>query len=260
MYKTIIYEENKNVATVTLNRPEYGNAFSAETYQEIIDVMNDIDQNDDIHVVILTGAGKYFCSGGDVRFFQQMIDAGESIKEEQVLMTGRMIKSILQNSKPVIAAINGVAAGAGLGLALACDFIVMGESSQLVTAFINMAFPGDTGLIYTMQQALGTFRTKKHVMLNEPIDAELASAYGLTYDVVPDQQLMQRAEELALQITKGPAQALAHQKALMAELFYPDIDEFNEQEAKYMHLSSKHPEHKEAVGAFLAKRSPNFKG
>lgn len=259
MYQTLLYEEENQIATVTINRPEYGNAFSEETYEEIIDVMNQIDQNEEVHTVILTGAGKYFCSGGDVRFFQRMIDEGQPVTEEMVLLTGRMIKSIKQNSKPVIAAINGVAAGAGLGLALACDFIVMGESSQLVTAFINMAFPGDTGLIYTMQKAIGSFRTRKHVMLNDPITAELALDYGLTYEVVEDQNLMLSAEKLARRLVDGPAEALSYQKALMAELFYPEIDEFNEQEAKYMNLSSKSDEHREAVDAFLHKRRPNFK-
>lgn len=259
MYKTILYAEENQIATVTINRPEFGNAFSEETYQEIIDVMNEIDQNEEIHAVILTGAGKYFCSGGDVRFFQKMIDNGESVSEENVLLTGRLVKSIKQNSKPVIAAVNGVAAGAGLGLVLACDFIVMGESSQLITAFINMAFPGDTGLIYTMQQAIGTFRTTKHVMLNEPIDAKQAKEYGLAYDVVSDQELIPMTTKLAEKLVNGPTKALGYQKALLAEMFYPEIDEFNKKEAEYMHKSSISDEHKEAVDAFLTKRKPNFK-
>lgn len=260
MYKTLLYKEENQIATVTFNRPEHGNAFSEETYEEFIDVMNKIDQNEKVQAVILTGAGKYFSAGGDVQFFQKMIDEKKSVSKENVLLTGRMVKSIKQNSKVVIAAVNGVAAGAGLGLALACDFIMMGESSQLVTAFINMAFPGDTGLIYTMQQAIGTFRTTKHVMLNEPIDAKLAHEYGLTYEVVEDRELIEATTKLAEKLVSGPSNALAQQKTLMSELFYPEIDDFNEIEAEYMHLSSKSDEHKEAVDAFLTKRKPNFKG
>ena len=259
MYKTLLYTEENQIATVTINRPEYGNAFSEETYEEIIDVMNKIDKNEQIHVAILAGAGKYFCSGGDIHFFQKLIDNKENISEENVLLTGQMVKSIKQNSKPVIAAINGVAAGAGLGLALACDFIVMGESSQLITAFINMAFPGDTGLIYSLQQAIGTFRTTKHVMLNEPITASLAQEYGLAYEVVADTKLMETSTQLATKLANGPIGALGYQKALMAEIFYPEIDEFNTKEAEYMHKSSMSEEHKEAVDAFLTKRSPKFK-
>lgn len=259
MYNTILYDEKDNIATITLNRPEYGNAFSEETYEEIIDVMNKIDQNDDVYSVILTGAGKYFCSGGDVRLFQEMIDKGIEISKELVITTGRMVKSIKQNSKPVIAAVNGVAAGAGLGLALACDFIVMGESTQLVTAFINMGFPGDTGLIYSMQQAIGTFRTTRHIMLNEPIDAKLATEYGMAYEVVKDEELLGEANQLAEKLAAGPTQAMGYQKELLAEMFYPGIDEVNAKEAIYMNKSSKSADHKEAVDAFLNKRHPKFK-
>lgn len=259
MYNTILYEEKNNIATVTINRPEYGNAFSEETYEEIIDAMDKINQNDEIHSAILTGAGKYFCSGGDVRLFQEMIDKGIEVSEEAVITTGKMVKSIQKNSKPVVAAINGVAAGAGLGLALACDFIVMGESSQLVTAFINMGFPGDTGLIYSMQQAIGTFRTKKHVILNEPIDASLAMDYGLAHTVVKDEDLLESSYQLAGKLAAGPTQAIGYQKLLFAEMFYPEIVDVNEKEALYMNRSSKSDDHKEAVDAFLNKRSPKFK-
>ena len=259
MYNTILYDEKDSVATVTLNRPEFGNAFSEETYAEIIDVMDKIDQKDHVHAVVLTGAGKYFCSGGDVRLFQEMIDKGIEVSEEAVITTGRMVKSIKQNSKPVVAAINGFAAGAGLGLALACDFVVMGESTQLVTAFINMGFPGDTGLIYSLQQAIGTFRTTRHIMLNEPIDAKLATEYGIAYAVVKDEEIFGAATQLAQNLASGPTEAMGYQKALLAEMFYPGIDEVNEKEAVFMNKSSKSSDHKEAVDAFLNKRQPKFK-
>ena len=126
-------------------------------------------------------------------------------------------------------------------------------------AFINMAFPGDTGLIYSLQQAIGTFRTTKHVMLNEPITASLAQEYGLAYEVVADTKLMETSTQLATKLANGPIGALGYQKALMAEIFYPEIDEFNTKEAEYMHKSSMSEEHKEAVDAFLTKRSPKFK-
>ena len=101
MYQTILYTIENQVATVTINREEYGNAFSETTYQEIIDVMADIDQNPEVKAVILTGAGKYFCAGGDVKYFQHLIDTGQGIPEEGVLKTGEMVRSIRQNSKPL---------------------------------------------------------------------------------------------------------------------------------------------------------------
>lgn len=259
MFKTILYEVEDHIAIVRINRPEYGNAFSEETYQEIIDVMDEISEDDNVYAAVLTGVGNHFSAGGDVTYFQKMIDREQAISEEAVLLTGRMVKSIKQNSKPIVAAINGVAAGAGLGLALACDFIVMGQSSQLITAFINMAFPGDTGLVYTLQQAIGTFRTSRHMMLGEPITSELAAEYGLAYRVVADEDLKEATMGLAEKLASGPTQALGYQKALFAEMFYPGIEEFNQKEAKYMNKASKSEDHREAVDAFLNKRKPNFK-
>lgn len=107
MYKTILYEVKDHIATVTLNRPEFGNAFSAETYQEIIDAMNEISNDEDVKVAILTGKGKHFCTGGDVALFQKMIDENQPISEEDMIKTGEMVTSVKRNKKPVIAAING---------------------------------------------------------------------------------------------------------------------------------------------------------
>lgn len=259
MSKTILYDVKDHVGIVQINRESYRNAFGETTYQEIIDVMHEIDQDDNVKVAVITGVGNHFSAGGDVNYFQQLIDEGQEVSEEAVLLTGRMVKSIKQNSKPVIAAVNGVAAGAGLGLAMACDFIIMGESSHLVTAFIQMAFPGDTGLLYTLQQAIGTFRATRHVMLGEPITAQMAEEYGLAYRVVKDSEIANAVTELAGKLVFGPTQALGYQKALMAEMFYPGIDDFNQKEAEYMNKASKSSDHKEAVDAFLNKRHPNFK-
>lgn len=253
MYKNILYEVNDSIASVTLNRPDYGNAFSADMYQEIIDVMTKIDQDEKIKVAVLTGAGKHFCTGGDVLLFQQMIDDERPITEEDVLKTGEMVTSVKKNSKPIIASINGAAAGAGLGLALACDFIMMGESSKLVTAFINMAFPGDTALVYNLQQAIGTFRTTRHMMLGEPIDATLAIEYGIAYSVTQDAHLKAATMQLASHLAAGPTQAYGQQKALIAEMLYPGLDEVNQKEAVFMNIASKSDDHRAAVNAFLKK-------
>lgn len=253
MYKTILYEVKDHIATVTLNRPEFGNAFSAETYQEIIDAMNEISNDEDVKVAILTGKGKHFCTGGDVALFQKMIDENQPISEEDMIKTGEMVTSVKRNKKPVIAAINGAAAEAGLGLALACDFIVMGEASKLVTAFIGMAFPGDTALVYNLQQAIGTFRTTRRMMLSEPIDAKLATEYGIAFVVVPDEQLGDTALQLASYLANGPTETFGQQKALLAEMLYPGLEEVNKKEAEYMHIASKSEAHKAAVKAFTNK-------
>lgn len=254
MFESILYQTTNGTATIKFNRPDQGNAFASETYDEIIEAMERADADEQVKSIILTGVGKHFCAGGDIGEFSQLLDQGKPIPEASVLKTGDMIKSVLTNRKPVIAAVNGVAAGAGLGLALACDFILMAESSQLHTAFVRMAFPGDTGLIYSLQKAIGTFKAKEHVMLGTPITADLAAQYGLIYQLVPDGELESASENLAKQLNTLSGNALKLQKELFAEMFYPELDHFNALEAKTMHQASQHPDHFDAVKSFLKAR------
>lgn len=260
MFESLLYEVKNGVAIVQINRPEMSNAFSEVTYGEIADAMHQADADANVKAVIITGVGKTFCAGGDVKYFSKIAQSGEGIPEEAVILTGTMVRSVKKISKPVIAAVNGVAAGAGAGLAFACDFLVFGEHSSLLPAFTQMAFPGDTNLIYLLQQAIGNYRTTRHVMLNEPITAELAAAYGIAYDVVPDGDILSEAVKLAEKFNHAPSLAIAAQKSLMNEFVFSDIESFNEKEAVYMHEASVSGDHKEAVQAFLEKRKPHFKG
>ncbi len=255
MEETILYHVEQQIAIITINRPDYRNAFGQTTYTEIQVAMKKASEDDSVRAIIITGAGNHFCAGGDVNYFNELLENNTPIREEDVLLTGSMIKSIIQNKKVVIAAINGVAAGAGLGLALACDFLIMGHSSRLLTAFINMAFPGDTGLLYLMERNLGTFATKRHVMLGEPIDSRLAKTYGLIKESVPDEEVYEAALTLAQQIAAGPIETYESQKRLFSSILYPDIDLFNQKEAKEMHMASKHSNHYNAVKTFLNKEN-----
>lgn len=255
MYQDILYEINDGVAVITINRVAQGNAFSADTYGEIIDAMDRVSSDDTVNVAIITGSGKNFCAGGDIDVFQQLIMQEKSIEEANVIMTGALVESVKYNNKPVIAAVNGVSAGAGMGLALACDFILIGHSTKFLTAFIDMALPGDTVLMQTLQASIGTLRMTQHMMLNHPIDAPLAKEYGLAYEVVADDAIMTSALRLAEKLSKKSGQALAYQKALAASMFYPQFTEFNQKEAEFMHLSSKGQDHYQAVERFLNKRA-----
>ncbi|WP_282920847.1 enoyl-CoA hydratase/isomerase family protein [Ignavigranum ruoffiae] len=253
MYQTLTYELKNRIAYVTLNRPQQGNAFAEESYAEIKQVFDQINQDDQVDVAILTGKGKHFSAGGDIQLFQQMLEQKRYLTETDILATGAMVNSIKQNKKVVIAAINGIAAGAGLGLALACDFILMEEQGKLLTAFIGLAFPGDTDLIYHLYQAMPTQQLNSHLMLNEPISAEQGRRYGLVNQVVPPGQVVSAAEELARKLQSGPLNTYAYQKELLASLNYPEIDQFNQQEAKFMSLASRQAAHAEAVTKFLQK-------
>lgn len=260
MFETILFTIENRIARITFNREASGNAFSETTYQEVIDAVASVEENPDVKAIVITGAGKYFCAGGDIRQFKDLVASDEGIPESGVIKTGEMVAAVRGSSKPVIAAVNGVAAGAGLGLALACDFILMGEGAQLVTAFTQMAFPGDTSLLFSLSQSIGVYRTNRHVMLNEPITSALAENYGLTYQVVADEELLVAALDLASCFVTGPSVAIAYQKAIMYDLQYPKALENNKLEAKYMRKASLTADHREAVTAFLEKRKPKFQG
>lgn len=259
MFETILFTIENQIARITFNREASGNAFSETTYQEVIDAVASVEENPDVKAIVITG-GKYFCLGGDIRQFKDLAASGEGIPESGVIKTGEMVAAVRGSSKPVIAAVNGVAAGAGLGLALACDFILMGEGAQLVTAFIQMAFPGDTSLLFNLSESIGVYRTNRHVMLNEPITSDLAENYGLTYQVVADEGLLAAALDLASRFVAGPSVSIAYQKAIMYDLQYPKALENNKLEAKYMRKASLTADHREAVTAFLEKRKPKFQG
>ena len=255
MYKDIMYEVNQDIATITINRANHGNSFSESTYGEIAKAMKQVDQDPLVKVAIITGAGKNFCAGGDIQLFQKLIESECYIAKEDVLMTGEMVRSVKTCRKPVISVVNGVAAGAGFGLVMACDFIVMSHSSRLLPAFIDMAFPGDTVLLYNLQSAIGSQRTIRHMMLNEPIDAELALEYGLAYQVVEENDLMTSGLELAKKLAAKSSQALGYQKELLAAIQYPKAEQVNKIEAILMRQSSMGMDHQEAVSNFLKKSS-----
>ena len=258
MYQTILFNVENHIATISINRPEVGNAFGDQTYNEIRQALESCSQDNDVKAVVITGEGRFFSAGGDIKSFKEMIDKGQPVTEDMVKIAGAMGRAPKECSKPVIAMINGSAAGAGAALAMACDFRIMGENSSIVTAFINMAFPGDTGLIYYLHQALGTPRTMEHLVLGKPITADLAKDYGLVNLVVPDNQLKEATYKFAAKLTQLPTKVVGRQKAIINEYFYKDLEAFNAQEAKYMHQSATEPDHAEAVNAFLEKRKPEF--
>lgn len=261
MYKAIIYEVKENIAYITFNRPEVGNAFSEDSFREIPAALTRASEDASIRAVVLTGKGKLFCGGGDVNQFKEVIEKDDGgIPEKLVEATGAMSRAIRNCSKPVIAAINGAAAGAGVGVALAADFRIMEKRSSLVTAFVGMGLPGDTSVLYFLQKMVGTALATELLMFSKPIKGERASELGLVNQVVEDGTLEEETWAFAKKVASLPTQTISYQKELFNEFFYSDLEKFNQREAQLMHLASLTDDHKEAVTAFLEKRAPHFKG
>ena len=260
MTNTILYHVENEVARITINRPEVSNALALETFTKISEAIWRAEADPDVRVMMLTGVGKHFSSGGDIYSFQKYLDDGETMGGEGVLATGAMARAVKKVSKPVIALINGVAAGAGAGLALACDFRVMEEQSSLLFAFINLGFVGDTLSQYTLNKMVGTAKATEIMAFGEPIKGTEALSLGLTTQLAAPGTLEATGLALAERLKQSPTFAFGKQKALNYEFFFRDLEIFTEREMMYMMACQQTADHAEAVAAFLAKRPAIFVG
>jgi len=260
MYDNILYTVNDNIATITLNRPESGNAFIVECYHEVHTAMQAAAKDDNVRAVVITGNGKHFSAGGDINRFKMLIETKEYIKKENVAAAGTMAKSVIQCPKPVIAMINGAAAGAGCSLALACDFRVVTSKSKLVMAFVKVGLSGDTGGLYYLQKLVGIAKATELLMLGDVVTGEEALKLGLATKLAEDDKLEEETYNLAKRLASAASFAISRQKKLIYETFYTDLSIYSEKEADYMVECSKSADFAEAVDAFIEKRTPKFTG
>ena len=258
--ETINVDIKDRVATVTINRPEVGNAIGKESYIEIRDTFEALGKDPSVGAIVLTGAGKHFSTGGDIHDFRKIIDDKTFIEEERVHLTGEMSAAIRRCPKPVVAMVNGAAAGAGASLAFACDFRVLEEGSKFIMAFINLGLTGDSCGAYYLSRMIGTAKAIELMMLGQPLDAAKADALGLAYKVVPRKDLEEETYKLAKRLANGPTSAYAYQKEEINRFFFPDLEECNALESSSMAAASRSDDFAEAVDAFLSKRKPVFTG
>ncbi|KAF5077731.1 Trans-2-decenoyl-[acyl-carrier-protein] isomerase [anaerobic digester metagenome] len=260
MFTDILFGVENHIATITLNRPEVMNAFSKIMYDDVIYALRKSNDDPDVRAVVITGSGRNFCAGGDIRSFRRNIDEKVFLPEDGIIKTGTMAMAVRQCSKPVVAMVNGTAAGAGGGLALAADFRVMTPESSLTMAFINLGLTGDTTSFYALARMVGTAKAQEIMMLGAPINGEKAEALGLVTKMAEKDTLSEVAYKLADRLAKGPTKAYSKQKAILYHFFFSNLEEFSKVEAYNMRESSMTSDFDEAVNAFLAKRRPDFKG
>lgn len=246
------------VATLMLNRPEFANAFATESYGEITGYMRELGDNAGIGAIVITGKGRFFSAGGDIKRFKELIDTGTYLKEENIVYAGNMAKAIRQCPKPVIAMVNGAAAGAGLSCALACDFRVVTPSSKMVMAFVNMGLCGDTGSILTLTKLVGVDKASRIMMTGEPVKGEEAVRIGLASILAEEDKLSEVTYEFANKLANKSSAAIGAQKKLLYQYFYGMMDEFFQDEAREMAALSRDVDFEEATNAFLEKRAPVY--
>lgn len=257
----VLTERRGAVATVTLNRPEAGNALTVAAKTALLAELVRLGGEGSVRAVVLTGAGRAFCTGQDLVEHQQALtgdraSAVDTVREHYA----PIIRALTGMPKPVIAAVNGACAGAGLGLALACDLRVAAAGARFATAFTGIGLTADAGLSRSLQRAIGSSRAAGLLLLGTPVGAQEALEMGLVHRVVPPEELAGAAAELAEGLAAGPTRAYAAVKEALRFAATASEDEVLEREAQLQEELARTADHAGAVAAFLAKERPTFAG
>lgn len=250
-----------SIATITLNRPNEANALSLRMAQDLHLVANHCDANSEIRAVILTATGKMFCAGGDVTSFA---NAGDGVNELMRNMTTYLHAAIARFQRmnpPLIMAVNGTAAGAGLSLMLTGDIVLAASSAKFTMAYTGIGVSPDGSSSFFLPRIVGSLKAKEMMLLNPRYDAEQAKAMGLVTEVVPDDQLMARAQTLAQQLAAGPTMAYGEVKRLLADSFNSSLETQMEYETRAIAGLTRYTrDAREGITAFSEKRKPVFQG
>jgi enoyl-CoA hydratase/carnithine racemase len=260
MSDSISYDVDGAVATITLNRPDALNALTVEMKVALREALERASEDAAVRAVVLTGAGRGFCVGQDLREHADGLAAGDLTLRTVRDHYNPIVRALAAMPKPVIAAVNGPAAGAGASLAFACDFRLASDKANFMMAFARVGLGPDTGASWTLQRLIGYGRAMAMLMLAEPVSAEQALEMGLVNAVVPGDTLAGAAAELAAKLAAGPTVAYAGIRRAMETAAHADLATALETEAEVQAECGKTADHRNATEAFLAKQQPTFSG
>ena len=260
-FEHILFTIEQGVASLTLNRPEQLNSFNAAMHKEVREALKQVRQNAEVRCLLITGAGRGFCAGQDlgdrnVAPGTAAPDLGESIENNY----NPLIRTLRDLPMPVICAVNGVAAGAGANIALACDITLAARSASFIQAFCKIGLVPDSGGTWTLPRAVGMARAKALALLGDRLSAEQAEQWGMIWRCVDDAALQDEALKLARQLATQPTYGLALIKRALNASASNSFDEQLDLERDLQRLAGRSEDYREGVSAFMAKRTPEFKG
>jgi 2-(1,2-epoxy-1,2-dihydrophenyl)acetyl-CoA isomerase len=259
MYNTILFAVENGVCSITLNRPEVFNSFNEELSADFIDALKKANKDEAVRVVVISGSGKAFCSGQDLKDIQGKTDT-RSLSDSVVRRYNPMILTIREMAKPIICKLNGVAAGAGASLALACDIIIAAETASLIEVFANVGLVPDSGSSFFLPRIVGYNKAFELITLASKVSAKEALDLGIIYKVVASEELDTAVNELAQRYASGPTKTYGMIKKMLNKAYTANLAEMLQYEAYCQDMAGKSADYKEGVAAFIEKRKPAFQG
>ncbi len=256
MFETIEYEVKDRVSWIRLNRPGKLNAFTFKMNEEVTTAVDKATDDQNVRCIVVTGNGRAFCSGQDLQGVEKGLDHGEMLRSAY----NPMVKGIVSSNKPVIAAVNGVAAGAGMSLALACDFRLAHENASFIEAFVHVGLVPDSGSTYFLPRLLGHAKALELAMLGDKVSAPHAKELGLVTEIFSQEKWEQGVTQFANRLASLPPKATALIKESFAKSWESNLDEVLEMEALAQSEAGQTNDHMEGIQAFTEKRKPVFQG